>query len=66
MARSTDEFYDLLVKLDREVAAFTAEAQVRLTHVEARADRTWHVWLAVLGPLVSLPVALYAATKGAS
>lgn len=64
MAKSNDEIYDLIVDLDKKVAAFTAATRVRLAHLEAREGRPWQVWLAVAGSLVSLPVAVWAAMQG--
>jgi hypothetical protein len=66
MAKSNDEIYDLLVAVDKKVDTHIATTNLRLTHLEARAGRPWSVWLAVLGSLVSLPVALWAASKGVS
>jgi len=60
------EIYDLVQEVKVKLTETMASTEVRLSHLEDRAARPWHVWLAVVGPLVSLPVALWAATKGAS
>ncbi len=64
MAKTTDDIYDLLMDLDKKVAEFNAETRVRLAHLEARSGRSWQVWLAVAGSVVSLPVAVWAAMQG--
>lgn len=64
------EIYDAVQGLDRKLTQHMASTEVRLTHLEdatkARAGRGWQVWLAVLGSLVSLPVAIWAASQGVS
>jgi hypothetical protein len=64
MAKTNEEIYDLLVKLDKQVAASNAEMLTRLKYLEARDGRAWQVWLAVAGSVVALPVAVWAATQG--
>jgi hypothetical protein len=64
MAKSNDEIYDLLVQIDKALSTHKAETSVRLDHLEARAGRPWQLWLAVVGSVIALPVAIWAATKG--
>lgn len=66
MAKSNDEIYDLLVQLDKTLIKHMAETSVRLAHLEARASRPWQLWLAMGGSLLSVPVALWAASRGVS
>lgn len=66
MAKTTDEIYDLLVGLDKKVEAHIQLTSYRLDRIEERARRPWQFWLAVAGSAVSLPVSLWAASKGIS
>lgn len=60
------EIYDALQEIKNDLTQHMASTEVRLDHLEARAGRPWQVWLAALGTLVSLPVAVWAAMQGAS
>lgn len=58
------EIYNAVQEINQKLTAHMAESDIRLAHLEARAARPWSMWLAVAGSAVSLPVAVWAATKG--
>lgn len=60
------EIYDAVQEVKVKLTELAATTEVRLSHLEARAGRPWDVWLAVAGSAVSVPVAIWAATKGVS